>query len=264
MSVEVQLPVMGAQGAKLEEPAAGNNNNHNNVAAMSLELSSTTMSDGGAAGLSPHRRSSYVRQLKACILQKRQKVEPSTEGISIISPSTEVEDESSSYHDAGLGGMHHHNMSTSINNMLHHQHHHNMSSNINQQQVHHHQVTVAKQSNIKPTAAAPFFAWPIVTEGTTALAAEAAAAPGRARGPCRQFWKAGEYDGQPSITTQQSGKTEKFAKLADILSMSPHEGLSLGCNMTFIFKPVFVSHITSSRINTGRLDLKRISPLKES
>ena len=254
MSVEVQLPVMGAQGAKLEEPAAGNNNNHN-VAAMSLELSSTTMSDGGAPGLSPHRRSSYVRQLKACILQKRQKVEPSTEGISIISPSTEVEDESSSYHDAGLGGMHHHNISTSINNMHHHQHHHNMSSSINQQQVHHHQVTVAKQSNIKPTAAAPFFAWPIVTEGTTALAAEAAAAPGRARGPCRQFWKAGEYDGQPSITTQQSGMTENSQNLQTSCQCPP-EGLSVGCNMTFIL--VFISHITSSRINTGELDLKRI------
>ncbi|XP_024385499.1 protein MICRORCHIDIA 7 isoform X1 [Physcomitrium patens] len=150
------------EGVK-QEPAAGNEG-----MAMSLDHSSTTVSDGG----SPQQlngtktNSVYVSQLKACILQKRYKAEPTD------TASTELEDA-----ESPSGAQWSHDHGTTVLNPVQ-------------------TPSVTKQPN-----PAPFFNWP-PSNRVPSLEVEATK---NVRTPCRQFWKAGDYEGVPTITTHQSG-----------------------------------------------------------
>lgn len=160
------LEEMGAQpalgGVKMEPTAA------NKGMTMSVDHSSTTVSDGGSPQQVNETKSNsvYVSQLKACILQKRYKAEP------IDTAIPELEDP-----ESPSGAQWSHDQGVTVDNPVQ-------------------EGAVIKQPN-----AAPFSNWPLSNRDSN-VEVEATK---NVRIECRQFWKAGDYEGVPANTPQPPG-----------------------------------------------------------
>lgn len=160
------LEEMGTQpdlgGVKMEPAAA------NEGITMSLDHSSTTVSDGGSPPQVNETKSNsvYVSQLKACILQKRYEAEP------IDTASPELEDLGRTF-----GAQWNDDQGVSVHNPV------QMGAVV-----------------IQPNPAS-FLNWPLSKRDST-VEVEATKSM---RIECRQFWKAGDYEGVPANTTQPSG-----------------------------------------------------------
>jgi hypothetical protein len=143
----------------------------------SVDHSSTTMSDGGGSPASPYVSQLSVSQLKDCILQKRRLKQE-------LSPDLE---------DAH---------SPTDTRWMDHDHAHMNPP----------PVPIMAMPAIAPPmsapAPAPFFNWPSSNRAPPSppaltIAPDEPALDAR-RLPCRQFWKAGDYEGLPGVVIRQS------------------------------------------------------------